>query len=158
MYSKNKKRTAFAVLMVLLLVMAAFAGCGSSDKKESKDTGSKKEAAVEDKAVGDIIVKLSIDFPEKDAPADVKNKDVGLTSESSVLDALFAYANDNNLEIGIEGEDEKAFVNSIGGVAGNDKTGWVYTINKKTVMESAGKAMLEDGDTIEWKYTDFSDM
>lgn len=151
-FNDRKKRT-MALLLVLVLAMVAFAGCGDDDDSGKSDATKQAEEEV----IGEIKVKLSIDFPDAEDQKDVEDKIIGLPAESSALDLLFAYANENNLAVETEGDDDP-YVVSIGGVSQGDTTGWVFTINDESIMESSGKAMLKDGDEVEWEFTNWDDL
>lgn len=145
----NKKSRLVAILLILTLVLASFAACGN----DSNDNNSNEQTDPAE-VIGDIKVKISIDFPDKEGLTDVDDVLVGMTAESSVLDLLFAYANDNGLEVTTSGEGTP-YVSAIGGVTESGDKGWMFTVNDETVMKSAGEAMLSDGDEVEWEFTSF---
>lgn len=151
MYINSKKRLTLTAVLILVMVMTMFSGCGSKD--EPADDAADVPASEE--VIGDIKVTLSIDFPDTKGQADVEDIKIGLTEESSVLDVLFAYANENDIEVLTEGE-EDPYVTSIGGVIEDGSWGWTYTINDEIVMESAGKAMIKNGDEVQWEYSDMN--
>lgn len=148
MYS-NKTRKILIVLLALALATVMFAGCGSDDSADNAP-------APEEEVKGDIKVTLDIDFPDSSGEADIEDKVVGLPADSSVMDLLFAYANENNLVIETDGEDDP-YVVSINGVKASGESGWVFEVNDEPIMEAAGKTMLKDGDEVSWEYTSWSE-
>lgn len=150
----TKKSKLVMLFLVLVLSMAAFAGCSSDsdDGNDSDDNGAQQE-----EVIGEIKVKLSIDFPDTDGQQDVEDKVIGMNADASVLDLLFAYANENSLDVQTEGDD-MPYVMSIGGLNAKGDSGWIFTVNDETVLDAAGDAILKDGDEVEWEYTSFDDM
>jgi|GEM_PF-7120207 len=146
MLFRDKKIKILSVIFALTLMMAVFAGCGDDEPISPDDDA---DVVV----IGDIKVSISIDFPGTAGLTDVEDVKMGLPSESSVLDLLFAYANENNIDVEIEGGDDNPFVVSIAGVFGSGNSEWTYVVNDETVMESAGNAMLKDGDEVIWEFT-----
>lgn len=144
----TKTKKIFIVLLALMLATVMFAGCGSDDPDET--------VVPEEEVSGEIKVTLDIDFPDNSGVADIEDKVVGLPADSSVLDLLFAYANDNNIDIVTEGEDDP-YVVSIGGVEATGDSGWVFEVNDEPIMVPAGQAMLKDGDKVSWEFTTWSD-
>lgn len=147
-FNDRKKRT-LALLLILVLSLVAFAGC-SKDSDDEKTEGN-TETEVE-KPQGDLQLTLSIKFPDKSKDKNIESKAMALPDGSSALDILWAYANENQLTVETE-DDETPYVTKIGETAADDKSGWVFTVNGETIMESAGKTILKDGDEVLWEYT-----
>lgn len=148
--TKNKKRNVLFSLLVLALFILVAAGC--SNDSETKDTA--VDDPVDNEVIGDIKATISIDFPDNSGQQNVKNITMGLTDDSSVLDLLFSYTNENDLDIEIEGGDENPYVVSIGGITQTDNKGWIFKVNDEMVMEPAGKAKLKTGDKVVWEFAD----
>ena len=143
----TKTKKILIVLLALMLATVMFAGCGSDPDDN---------AAPEEEVAGDIKVTLDIDFPDSSGVTDIEDKIVGLPADSSALDLLYAYANENNIEIVAEGE-EDPYVVSINGVEATGDSGWVFEVNDEPIMVPAGQAMLKDGDEVSWEFTTWSD-
>ena len=153
---KNGKIRALVLALALILMMGMMASCGNNtdNTQDNQNNQSANDQPAEEEVVGDVKVTLSIDFPDSSDQSDVENAPLGLPAEQSVLDALYAYSNNNNIDVQVQ-EGETIYVESIGGVAAEGNSGWVYEVNDEEIMESAATLMVKDGDKIQWKYVTF---
>lgn len=155
----GKKKITATLLIILILAMTGFTGCGNNGSEGNSggtdpDTGGNttSEAAADQTPSGDLAVKISIDFPDDSDMDDVKDVGLAVPADATALDLLFAYINDVGIEMETEGDDDP-YVSKIGTVKEDDSSGWVFTINDKTIMKSSGKAVLKNGDHVKWEYT-----
>ena len=155
-----KKLSVFVLTFIMIFSMAA---CGSSTGSDNagttaptqnSDTADNSSSAAD----GEITVTIDIDYPDSSKAADVDDARVVVADGSTVLDVLNRYAEDNNVEIRMDDTSSAPYVISIGGVEATDTAGWVYEVNDKTIMETADKHMVRNGDDIEWSFENWNDM
>ena len=60
------------------------------------------------------------------------------------------------LQTGLNITNLNGFIESINGISNHGMSGWVYEINKASVMVSASDYIVNPNETIIWKYVDFS--
>jgi hypothetical protein len=71
----------------------------------------------------------------------------------SVFEALTEAAAKNKIDVVTKKYDFGIFVSRIAGLNSGSDLSWIYFINGKSGDVAADKAMLKNGDTVEWKYT-----
>lgn len=125
------------IIMTLVMVFAMTACGGGSDP---------------DASAGTITVGIEIDYPDESGIADVEEAVVEISEGGSVLDALNAYAVENNCEILMHETANPPYVIGIGGLEATDTAGWVYEVNDEMVMESADACVLGAGDEVSWSF------
>lgn len=107
---------------------------------------------------------------EPEPPAEVKtvsmevfglNKEIIFSASAehregiTVFDLLFEQAREKNVPVVFQGSKSSAYITGINGLcekANGPESGWVYTVNNKTVMKSCSKCTLNPGDTVQWIY------
>lgn len=138
-------------LLMALILCFSFAAC--SQKEDNTDTENIINPmtiyiSMLDNAEDDIELK---DFEE------VKKVEFVVEEGSTVLEAtqLYCIANDLNIEL----DSDKTYITSMAGVTQGDyrdTTGWIYELNDETVMVSADKQELKEGDHISWEFLDWT--
>lgn len=155
--------SAFAAILLVLYVTCA---CGCTATDETTDNENVTATTVDDttnensnaaKADADIeAVAVVIDATQ--GGGEVVTYQVSMAdanAQSTVLEALEAAAADNNFEVDVEDSDYGAYVTSIDGIANGSagsSSGWTYTVNGESIMESAGTYEISSGDTVEWTF------
>jgi len=138
---------------IALALVIAMVSCGSDLDSEDPEVPSSLETVIG-------TVSMEILYPAEagfeniiDAKADIYE------DADTVLDALKAYAAENDLAVVVE-NGIYTYVTGIGGISEKDfgnNTGWVFTVNNEMVMEGADTCTLSDGDMVSWQYVDYSD-
>lgn len=149
MITTHKRKKSYILFLVFILAVTMLVGCGADDEK----VATTEESITEEEVIpeGDLKVSLSIEFPKKAIDDNVDGVTMALPSDATVLDLVWAYANENNLEVQFE-DDDDPYVTQIGSVSEDKQSGWAFSVNGKTSTESAGKTTLSDGDKVVWKY------
>lgn len=137
-----------SILITCLIMTFALVSCGDSDKN-TNESGSEN--------TGEISVTLDIDFPDNSGETDIDDTKVNVTSDASALDVLKTYCESNDIKITMDESSESPYVTSIGKAAATDNAGWVFEINDEMIMESADKAMVKDGDKVDWSFESWSE-
>lgn len=140
----------FYVLLLSMIMILAMAGCGGEANEAEETT-----AAAGDQS---IQITMDIDFPDDSGVADIEDAVVTVEADSSVLNALITYGNENDIEITMDESSADPYVTGIAGVLASDSSGWTYEVNEEMVMESADACILEDGDEISWEFQSWEDM
>ncbi len=86
---------------------------------------------------------------------EVLSSQVAYREKMTVLDLLLETAREKNIPAVYSGSKSSAYVTGIGEYAEKQhgpSSGWVYTINGKSVMRPCGSCILNPGDKVEWKY------
>lgn len=138
-----------AIILILVLILGSFAACGSSDDESGDDNTSTTE---EEQPQGDLQITLSIDFPDGSAMEDFSDKAMALPDEGTVLDLVYGWANENGIEITLEGDEPDQYISAIGADKEGSSAGWTFEVNGEMPMTSAGSTALENGDKVELKY------
>ena len=152
-----------SVLVLAFIMVFAMAACGGNNgnSNNANTTDQTQNSAASDNsgaaAGGDITVTIDIDYPDSSKVADVENVKVTVRENSSVLDVLNKYADANDVKIIMDDTSSTPYVSSIGGVDATDTAGWVYEVNDETIMETADKHIVKDGDDIEWSFESWND-
>lgn len=151
----TKKIKSVLIITFVFLLASSLTAC--SNLLISFTTTEHQEIHQDKTPIGTVTV--SILFPEESGIENTDGKASLYESDSSVLGALKDYCEINGIDLAIE-TGTTTYVTGIGGVSENDYgdiSGWVYTVNGEEIMEAADACNLEDGDSVEWKYVDFSD-
>lgn len=135
----------FSILLISLMLVLALMSCGENGSIEDKE---KDDPASNE----DIAITINISYPDESNLDDVEDAAMIVEDESSVLEALTTYADENGIEVEMDESSENPYVTSINGVAESDTAGWIYEVNNETVMESADMYILENGDVISWSF------
>lgn len=133
----------FSILLISLMLVLALMSCGENGSIEDKE----KDGPASNE---DIAITINISYPDESNLDDVEDAAMIVEDESSVLEALTTYADENGIEVEMDESSENPYVTSINGVAESDTAGWIYEVNNETVMESADMYILENGDVISW--------
>lgn len=150
-----KKLSILVLAFIMVFAMAACGGNnGSTNNSGTSDQTQNSAASDNSKTAsgGDIVVTLDIDYPDSSEAVDVDDVKVTVPKNSTALDVLKKYADENNIKIVIDESDNTSYVSSIGGVAATDTAGWIYEINDKTFTDTADKQNVTNGDDVEWSY------
>lgn len=152
MLINNKTKKGFVIFVVLMLTLAMFASCGDEDVAKVEEVITDEEEV----PVGDVQASLTIKFPKDSGETNVEKLTTALPTDGTVLDLIWAYANDNNVEMNIDDSDaDNPYITQIGSVKSDKKSGWTFTVNGEQIMKSAGQVKLEDGDEVVWEFTTF---
>lgn len=134
-----------SILLISLMLVLALMSCGENGSIEDKE----KDGPASNE---DIAITINISYPDESNLDDVEDAAMIVEDESSVLEALTTYADENGIEVEMDESSENPYVTSINGVAESDTAGWIYEVNNETVMESADMYILENGDVISWSF------
>lgn len=155
----------FALILAFMLALAG-AGCASpndSGGTPAANDSSGSAAASGSTTASGISVKVTIDCSEAVeagnatalAIADDKgmlfDETVELEEGATVYDALVA----TGVTFVSTESSMGSYVSGIGGLSMGDEgemSGWIYTVNQESVMESANDLKLSDGDSVEWNF------
>lgn len=144
--SRGKK--GLLALLILVLIMGAFAGCSGDQSDDNNEP-----VAEEDLPQGDLSLTLSIDFPDGSGMEDVDDLPMALPTDGTVLDLIYAWANENNVEITLDGDDpETQYITAIGKAAQTATGGWIFEVNDEMVNTAAGSTVLNDKDEVEFEF------
>lgn len=119
----------------------------TDDEVEEEPVHSKPEPPAEIKTVSMEVFGLN---KEIIFSASAKHRE-GIT----VFDLLFEQAREKNIPVVFQGSKSSAYITGINGLcekANGPESGWIYTVNNKTVMKSCSKCTLNPGDTVQWTY------
>lgn len=139
------------LLLMALILCFSFAACGQKDDNTDGENIVNPMTiyiSMLDNAEDDLELK---DFEE------VKKVKFVVEEGSTVLEAtqLYCVANDLNIEL----SSDKTYITSMAGITQGDyrdTTGWIYELNDETVMVSADKQELKEGDHISWEFLDWT--
>ena len=136
---RSKRSISFILCVALISAVFLMVGCDSKEE--------------ETPIVNPIQITITIDYPERAEQEDITEQPFNIEEDSSVLEAIQLYCNVNDMEINIE--TTKGTVVGINGLNNGDlftNRTWQFKINGRLADESAGKVILEDGDSLEWVY------
>lgn len=143
----------FSLICLIAITVITFTSCSDSPSSTKDDRG---------EPIGTAY--LNVTFPENDKLKDtenIENAEVPFyTEETTILDLLKEYCDENKISVVIE-NGTYTYVQGIGGLQENDLgsgTGWVFEVNNEMVMEGASTCKVKDGDSILWKYVDYTDL
>lgn len=122
----------FAALLLSLLLLAS---CGVKPGEGGQDSTVQIEVTVAIAA-------------NEEKSIEAQEETVAVSEAASVLDATESSAFDAQ----VEDSEFGSYVSSLVGVAAEGSSGWVYTLNGETVMDSAESCVLTEGDRVEWSY------
>lgn len=80
----------------------------------------------------------------------------GTTTPATALSALLQAGQENNFMIDYSNSSYGAFVKSVNGLVGTDKTFWIYQLNGQDGQVASDAAEVKPGDTVTWKFTSSS--
>lgn len=135
-----------AALLAAALSAGVLAGCSNSD--DANQGGARPEAtqSASEKAVTVSAVNTLTDET-------LASGAVELPEGSTVLDALQALP----VDVVVEDSQYGAYVSAVGDVVGEGMQGWTYTVNGEMLPVSAGEAVVQPGDVVEWTFIDMSE-
>lgn len=139
-----------SLLLAGILMMFTITACGNNNAASDQQSDTSADTAT-------VTVTIDIDFPDDSNVADVDDATITVNDGSSVLAVLEAYADENSGEVLLDESSESPYVTSINGVAATDTAGWIYEVNDETIMESADKYIVKNGDDISWDFDSWSD-
>ena len=135
-----------ALVASLALAPMMLAGCSTSADGSSDASADASAEASQ----ANISVQLKIDSSAADNSVGFVGS-VSVPEGSTVLDALEAA----DMDAVVQDSQYGKYVDSIGGLATGDHgsaSGWVFTVNGESIMESADSCVLSDGDEVVWSY------
>ena len=138
--SKAISRRLFAVLAAGALAFGLFGLAGCADKADESEKGGEAQ----------ITVTMEVDTAVQEGGS-VESVDVAVAEGATVLEVLEA----SDVEYVAEDSSYGKYVTTIAGVEQGSNSGWVYSINGESGMESAEVAVVADGDTITWQFITF---
>lgn len=162
--SLRSRATALLAAALLALFVTCAWGCSapasSSDNGNvTSSTSSQQNENVNTNldAEDGYLVMMTIDADGEGgkAPAEYAVEMPASDENPTVLAVLEAAAAENDFDINVADSEYGAYVDSIDGIANGSagaSSGWVYTVNGESVMESAGSCTLSEGDTVEWVF------
>lgn len=135
-----------AVFFIGIMMLFTLSACGN----KGENTGTSNDAGSGET----ISVTLSIDYTDESGIADIDDQIIQVPVDSTVLDATMS-------AVDVVAEDSDGgtkYITSIGGLAGSGSSGWIFEVNDKTIMKTADKYVLSDGDELSWEYGSWEDM
>lgn len=132
--------TKLIVCLVLVSMAFSFTACAN-------------DAAEEEPSVKSIEVTLSIDYPKKAKIDDVKDLQIKIEEDTSVLQTIELYGSVNNISVLVDTTNStlEGINGVINGVTLSDGK-WEYRINGKAVKKNEDKKIVESGDFVEFIY------
>lgn len=153
----GKKRALILMLMAIIIALAmASCGNGESSNDDDSSSGDQSKPQAEEEIVADTVANLKVEFPSSSDDENVNAEGITLPADSTAIDVLFAYVNENDLTIDVE-EGDTVYIKQIGSVKETKNAGWVFTVNDETVMEAADKVVIKTGDTVKWEFKTFDE-
>ena len=143
----------FALIAALVLAFSVgtLTGCGDNSSTASSSTATASQSASTSSSSDAAQIAVTVSIDTTAAEGDVKNIEVKLDSDASVLDALET----TELTLDVQDSSYGKYVNAIDGLAAGDKgdqSGWMYSVNGEMGAVSAGEQTVADGDTVTWQY------
>ena len=126
--------------MLLLPLLCTTAGC------------ERAEVAVATSPPRQIgTIDLTVEFADGRAPIEVA---IPCSDDSTVFSTLERAHRAGDLELEASGTGERAFVQSIDGVAGDSQqeTYWIFFVNDELGERGSGVADVDPGDRVRWSY------
>lgn len=162
MNKKTRNLIIALVLLVILLVEPFWGSIKSAVTGEVAQTGASVEApqvtctvAVSCQTVWentDLVEQATLDLLPEDGWM-IRETELTVPEGTTVLETLQWAAQEAGLAVVTSGA--PAFVESVGDLANGDAgdvSGWTYTVNGETLMESAAVQTVSEGDQVVWSF------
>lgn len=162
MNKKTRNLIIALILLAILLVEPFWGSIKSAITGEDAQTGASTEApqitcavAVSCQSVWehtDLVEQATLDLLPEDGWM-LRETRLTVPEGTTVLETLQWAAREAGLTVITSGS--PAFVESIGGLAtgdGGDVSGWTYTVNGETIMESAAVQTVSQDDQVVWSF------
>lgn len=149
-----EKVKVLAMMLAFVMSCLGFVACASGNEQ---DFAMGDELDPEGIIIG---VKITIDYPDEAPIEDVVEYEILVPEGATVFEMLEAYKEETNLILAYE-KKSYTYVTNIGGISEKDygeTCGWVFEKNDEMVIEDAAVCTLAEGDSIVWKYIDWSGM
>lgn len=158
--SKSKRHDLFSIFDVVFLFILAVSltvltcSCSAADTQSTSSSTTASDMSTTTDASApveqnDITIKVT--SPEGPNAIDVA-QELSVAKDATVLEALRA----TELDITVVDGPYGAYVEAIGNIANEGTSGWTYTVNGEQIPISAGEAIVNAGDSVEWTYIDLS--
>lgn len=132
-----KKLLSIAGFTVCVLLL--FSGCGTEKIETDADQNTASLLILDDQG------------------QEILNCDVTFETGDTVADILIDAGKDHKIAIAKSGLGSSVYIQSINGLAEMDKgpySGWLYYVNGVKPDASCGSYTVENGDQIEWRYSE----
>lgn len=133
------------------------AACGSNEADDSEGTNGSGTAAEETISVS-VLIDCSAAVEAENATA-IAVSDDGIIFDGTVQVPVGATVDDalmaTGVDVGTTSSSMGAYVSSIGGLAEKDAgetSGWTYYVNDESAAVASSESVLQDGDSVEWRY------
>lgn len=139
-------------LLLIILLFPILTGCATA--KTDLVLQNPEEIGAEEK-INEISVVLKINNKQ-----DEKVFEHNIQEEKTGFDLMKELQAKGHMEFVYEKSNVGVFVNSINGIENNvsDNIFWMFYVNDKMAGVGIGGYVLQDKDTIEWKYVDTADV
>lgn len=125
----------YSMLLALVLAVGMLAGCGAQE--EGDESNATQEEAQE--------VTVQVDVSKNNGEEMLAEEEITVEEGTTLMEVM-----EDNFEV----EQTEGYINSIEGIAGDDKEkmAWIYTINGEDATVGANEYEVEEGDEIVFDY------
>ncbi|MGP4060129.1 DUF4430 domain-containing protein [Halobacillus litoralis] len=125
----------YSMLLAFVLAVGMLAGCGAQE--EGDEANATQEEAQE--------VTLQVDVSKNKGEEMLAEEEITVEEGTTLMEVM-----EDNFEV----EQTEGYINSIEGIAGDDKEkmAWIYTINGEDATVGANEYEVEEGDEIVFDY------
>lgn len=155
---KRRKNKVTAILVVAVLIVVAFAGCGKKKTEEPQESVGSCTLLVECSVILDNMENLDPAL-EGHIPADgiiLKKDTVNIGEKDSVYDILKRTLEKEGILMEASFTGNMAYIEGIDNIyefSCGQQSGWMYCVNGEYSNKSCSDYQVKDKDVIEWHYT-----
>ena len=152
------KKIKFSILIIpLLLVTTACINQATAPGPDEEATNT-EPMAQEEPAVNTVQAYLRFVVAGQDDP--IYGETLEAETGVDLLTLMQTLNNEDRIQMVVNGEGDMAFVESLDGMAGDAATNkyWMLYVNDDLATVGAGAYIIQNGDFIEWRYQDTTDI